>query len=177
MKKLTVIAAITAILGLITFASCNSGDGVTLKSRADSLRVARAYFNKYPDENSLKIKYQSADSIVAKGVRPITWGEVERYKANYDKRPLIFNPDGKALNGFLIDSTGYSLIVRNKNIKGLYLRLGKKDDEVFTIMLLGTDITGAVIRDSGYVNQGTYSASGNFDNVLPCPTNCPPNFH
>lgn len=170
------MAGITAIFGLITFASCNSGDGVSIKSRADSLRFARTYFNKYPEENSLKIKYRSADSIVAKGVRPITWGEVERYKVSYDKHPLIFSPDGTTLNGFLIDSTGYSLIVRNKNIKGLYLRLGKKDDEAYTIMLLGTDISGAVIRDSGYVNQGTYSISGDFDNVLPCPTNCPPNF-
>jgi hypothetical protein len=176
MKILTALAGVCAISLLVTFVSCTSGDGVILKSRADSLRFARGYFDKYPEENSLKIKYRSADSVVAKGVHPITWLEVEKYKKSYDKHPLIFSSDGKALNGFLIDSTGYALILGNKNIKGLYLRLGKKDDGAFTIMLLGTDAKGAVIRDTTYTNQGTYDTNGDFDNVLPCPTNCPPNF-
>lgn len=164
-KMFTLLLVVIAI-------SCNSGPNTVFKSKSDSLSFAKAFFDRYPDENSVRVKYRSADSVIAKGVQPISWKVVEQYQQSYDKHPLIYGLDGLPLQGYLIDSAGYSMITQNRNIKGLYLRFGKKADSAVTIMILGTDIRGNIIRDTilSYPESGN---SGDFDNIGPCPTVCP----
>lgn len=172
-KTLLAIAAITVLL---TYTSCVSGSGGGFKSHEDSMRFAKAYYDKYPEENSVKIKYNSADSIAAKGFGPITWEQVLAYKARYDKKPVIYSPTGVALDGFVIDTAGYNMILANKDIKGLYLRLGIKDDGAYTLMTLGTDSSGRVMKLSGKSINGVTNGNSNFDNIAICPTYCPNGF-
>lgn len=172
MKMFTTLTAVAGLCILLTYSSCTSGGG-GFTTKEDSLRFAKAYFKKYPDENSVTTKLQSADSIVARGFGPISWDQVLDYKKNYDKNPIIYGPDGVALHGFTIDSTGYRLIQRSRQIRGLYLRFGRKVDGVFTIMVLGMDSKGNVIKDSSLLEGDENS---DFDNVPKCPMDCPENF-
>jgi hypothetical protein len=169
MKTLKVLTAIAAICVAFTYTSCTSGRGSAFKTHEDSLAFAKNYFNKYPDENSVVTRFSSDDTTIMKGIQPITWATVTKYSGKYDVKPLIYNSAGEALKGYMVDSTGFSMILANKEIKGVYLRLGRKDDGAVTIMLLGLDGKNHLIKDS----TGGYNGDVNFDNTLACPKICP----
>ncbi|MCP9752558.1 hypothetical protein [Ferruginibacter sp. HRS2-29] len=171
MKTLKMLTAIAAIAVLFTYTSCTTGGGGGFTSKEDSMKFAQAYFDKYPEENSVKVKY--GDTLPMKSLQPITWVEETRYSKSYDKKPLIYSPTGVALQGFFVDSSGFAQVLANKAIKGLYLRFGKKDDGSFTIMLLGTDGNNKLIKDS--VKGGGYGGDipSNYDNTPSCPNHCP----
>lgn len=175
MRKLF-IAALLCFGVLYLLPSCQQ-PGASFQTKEDSLKFAKAYFDLYPNDNSVVTKWNS-DSGSSSAVQPINWDEVLRYKEQYDKHPLIYNIKGEALKGFLVDANGYSQIKGNNDIKGLYLRLARKDDGAFTIMLLGTDETGRVIGENkAQMRSAEDSAKdSDFDNVDPCPASCPPNF-
>jgi hypothetical protein len=171
MKTLKVLTAMAAITMLFTYTSCTTGGGTGFTSKEDSMKFAQAYFDKYPEENSVKVKY--GDTVPMRSLQPITWAQETKYSLSYDKKPLIYSPTGVPLQGFFVDTTGYAMIQANKAIKGLYLRFGKKDDGSFTIMLLGTDSNNKLIKDS--VKTGGYGGGipSNFDNTPSCPNFCP----
>jgi hypothetical protein len=168
MNTLKVLAAIAALCVLFTYTSCTGG-GTVFRTHQDSMAFAKTYFDKYPEENSVKTVFNSVDSIAMKGIIPISWQTATKYSESYDQKPLIYNPAGDPLKGYFVDSAGFSLIQANPQIKGLYLRFGRKTDGAFTIMLLGTDSKNYLIKDS------KTNGDANFDNTLPCPKECPPN--
>ncbi len=173
MKMIKALAVFAGLCILLTYTSCTSG-GSGFTTKQDSLNFAKAYFNKYPDENSVIAKYNSDDSVVAKGFGPISWTTVKAYEQAYDKNPLIFSLDGKPLKGYIIDTAGYSMLKANKAIKGIYMRLGKKADGAITIMILGLDASGEILKDSAEKMPGE-NPPGTYDNTDPCPKNCPAN--
>lgn len=173
MKLLTAFAATLLLCFALTQTSCSNGNDVVFKTKDDSLKFAKAYYQKYPGENSVTTQYRS-DSAGATGFGPILWKDVLNYEAAYDKQPIIYNPAGVALQGFAIDTTGYSMIQKNPIIKGLYLRFGRKYDGSFTIMVLGTNAKGYIMTDN-IAKDSTLGdgAPSNFDNIPPCPQICP----
>lgn len=176
LRKITLLCVII-LAGLLFITGCNQ-PGSNFTTKEDSLNFAKAYFDQYPEENSVKTKLKS-DTGSATAVQPISWEEVLRYRDQYDKQPLIYNLKGEALKGFAVDANGYNQIKMNNNIRGLYLRLARKDDGTFTIMLLGTDDKGNVIGDNTQTQLKSATDSSkdsDFDYVDPCPANCPPNF-
>lgn len=177
MKRIFAIAGAVCITGLVFTTGCQQ-PGKAFTTKEDSLNFAKAYFNQYPEENSVKTKLKS-DSGSASAVQPLNWAEVLRYRDQYDKQPLIYNIKGDALKGFSVDANGYNQIKSNSFIKGLYLRLGRKDDGTFTIMLLGTDGNGKVLGENQQTQRKALKDSTeqtDYDNVEPCPANCPENF-
>ena len=177
MKRLLSFFAVVGLTCLLFITSCKQPVS-TFESKEDSLSFAKTYFDKYPEDNSVKTKLKS-DTGSANAVQPINWEEVLRYREQYDKHPLIYNLKGEALKGFSVDANGYSLIKGNNSIMGLYLRLARKDDGSFTIMLLGTDEKGNVIGENQQMQMRSAKDStinSDFDYVDPCPDGCPPNF-
>ena len=173
MRLLTALAGILLLCFMLTYTSCTNGAGTTFRTKEDSLAFAKTYFEKYPGENSVRVKYGNEDTLM-KGIKPITWATVKTYQSNYDKNPFILSPTGVPLNGFTVDSTGYAKLLNSKKIKGLYLRFGVKVDGAFTIMILGTDAKGNVMKDTINIKGGVGDGTGtNYDDTPPCPTACP----
>ena len=177
MKQLFALLSVIGFSGLLFISSCKQQDS-GFSSKSDSLSFAKAYFDQYPEENNVKTQLKS-DSGSASAVQPINWEEVLRFRAQYDKQPLIYNLKGAALKGFSVDANGFRQIRNNENILGLYLRFARRDDGSFTIMLLGTDEKGNVIEGNQQTQMKSAKDStmdSDFDNVDPCPEGCPPNF-
>ena len=154
--------------------SCtNRSTSAAFNSKEDSLKFARAVYVRYATEvrqDKLDTSWMPGDV----GVHPISWDTVQAYQAFYDKEPQIFNPQNQPYKGFGIDANGYAWIVKNKAIKGLYLRLGRKGDGSYTIMLLGTDSSGNILQKKNLGTAvGTDGEPSNFDNVAACPSLCP----
>ena len=170
MRPLTALAGIFLLCLIFTYTSCTNGSGTIFRTKEDSLAFAKNYFEKYPGENNVRVKYGGDTTM--KGLTPISWPTVKAYQSNYDKNPFILSPAGVPLNGFNIDSAGYTKLLNSKNIKGLYLRFGVKSNGAFTILILGTDAKGNVMKDTirGGVGDGTGT---NYDETPPCPVNCP----
>lgn len=177
MKILPSLLTLALLCALITYTSCVNQTS-EFRTKEDSLKFAKSIFAKYPDENSVITPYRYEDTSMKKVFKPISWEEVETYKKLYDRKPIIYGPDGVAMKGYFIDSTGYSMIKSNPIIKGLYLRLGRKPDGLFTIMVLGTDRKGNVVRDmmGKEMLPKQPKDSTNFDNTPPCPNDCPLDF-
>ncbi len=175
-NSLLKVLALVLFVGALT-ASCDSGkNGPTLTNKNDSLTFARNVMKAYGGEAILSDQQQDrpagARTMGKDSMQPISWATYLKYKNYYDKNPLIFNPDNKAYKGYTIDAAGYARLMSNPAIKGLYLRLGRKDDGSYTIMILGTDGSGQVLNSSDSLELGG-NGDTNFDNVIPCPTNCP----
>ena len=177
MKQLFALLSVIGFSGLLFISSCKQS-GSTFNNKVDSLSFAKAYFDKYPEENKVKTKLKS-DTGSATAVQPINWEEVLRFRTQYDKSPLIYNLKEEALKGFSVDANGFAQLRNNAKIMGLYLRLARRDDGSFTIMILGTDEKGNVLE----ANQQTHMKSAkdsteysDFDNLEPCPADCPENF-
>jgi hypothetical protein len=158
--------------------SCNNGkSGNQFNSKEDSLSFAKDVMQKYGKEGSLLLPEQDtplkARPLLGKGMEPISWETVVKFKDYYDKDPQLFNLDKQPYKGFSIDTAGYTMLMSNTHIKGLYLRLGRKDDGAYTIMILGTDANGQVLQTKNSLLKTTGDENSNFDQVIPCPTNCP----
>ncbi len=172
---LKVLASLLVVA--FAMAGCNSGDSSqAFRSKNDSLQFARTVMQQYGRESVLLTQEQdSAPRASVMGVdsmQPITWKTYLKYKDYYDKNPLIFNPNKQAYKGYTIDAVGYARLLNNAAIKGLYLRLGRRDDGSYTIMILGTDANGQVLSSSDSLSTEG-DGDSNFDNILACPTNCP----
>lgn len=177
MKYSISFLGMVAITGLIFISSCKQ-QGSAFNNREDSLKFAKAYFDQYPEDNSVKTLLKS-DSGSSSAVQPLNWEEVLRFREQYDKHPLIYNLKGEALKGFMVEAIGYDKIKMNNNIKGLYLRFARRDNGAFSIMLLGTDEKGNVIGENQRAQKKSAKDSAedsDFDNLEPCPIDCPPNF-
>ncbi|HSN60606.1 MAG TPA: hypothetical protein VLR49_06710 [Ferruginibacter sp.] len=174
------LAAAFLFSGIFLF-SCNTGNsGKQLNNKEDSLNFAREIIQKYGTNGALLSPEQDtpvkARTLTGKGVEPITWDTVMSYQDYYDKDPLLFSPEKKAYKGFSVDPRGYSMITGNSNIKGLYLRLGRKADGAYTIMILGTDSLGNILQKNNVQSKSLDGdAYSNFDNTTPCPDICPEN--
>ncbi len=158
----------------VSFTACNGDGGKQFSTKEDSLSFARSVMEKYPAtlttlQDSTPAK---AQPFSANGMQPISWDTVVSYRTYYDKYPLIFNPQKQPYKGFSIDATGYTNLLSNPAIKGLYLRLGRKGDGSYTIMVLGADSAGNILQTDAAL-PATSEAISNFDNVAPCPDVCP----
>jgi hypothetical protein len=174
--RVTVFCVITGLL----IGGCNSGSSSpTLNNKQDSLSFARDIIKLYEAEQPGRILSQQQDSIVQStisvtgGMQPIGWDTFEKYKKYYDENPLLFNPLKQAYKGFMVDTAGYNMLMGNTEIKGLYLRLGRKEDGAYTIMILGTNASGQVIQTSGAMINTSATDPSNFDHLNPCPQDCP----
>lgn len=177
MSRTINLLCVVVLTGLIFFTSCKQ-PGSSFINKEDSLSFAKAYYDLYPEENSVKTLLKP-DSGSISAVQPISWEQVIRFRDQYDKHPLIYNLKGEALKGFSVDANGYNQIKSNDAINGLYLRLARKDNGAFTIMLLGLDENGKVIGEGQQIQMRAAKDSthdSDFDNIDPCPANCPPNF-
>jgi len=176
-KNLCKVLALLLFVGYLT-SGCDAGNtGQNLNNKEDSLKFARSVMQQYGRESLLLSQEQ--DSLPRSGemgmdsMQPITWKTYLKYRDYYDRNPLIFNPDKTAYKGYTIDAAGYARLMNNTAIKGLYLRLGRKDDGSYTIMILGTDASGEVLQTSDSLSTKGDGSPSNFDNILPCPTHCP----
>lgn len=173
---LKVLALLFVVVSLSI--GCDSRkNGPALSSKNDSLAFARNVMKAYGTENVLSGQEQERPAgarIMDKdSMQPISWATYLKYRDFYDKNPLIFNPDNKPYKGYTIDAAGYAKLMANPAIKGLYLRLGRRDDGSYTIMILGTDASGQVLNSSDSLDLGDGGGDTNFDNILPCPAHCP----
>lgn len=157
----------------VSFNACNGDGAKQFSTKEDSLSFARSVMEKYP----VGLKSMQ-DSTPAKalpfsqtGLQPISWDTVVSYRNYYDKNPLLFNPLKQPYKGFSIDAAGYTNLLSNSAIKGLYLRLGRKGDGAYTIMVLGTDNAGNILQTDAAL-PATSQAISNFDNLNPCPDIC-----
>lgn len=172
---LKVLASLLFIAWVLS--GCDSGNTTqNFNNKEDSLQFARSVMQQYG--RSSVLLSQEKDSAPRSRVmgmdsmQPITWKTYLKYRDHYDQNPLIFNPDKTAYKGYTIDAAGYARLMNNPSIKGLYLRLGRKDDGSYTIMILGTDAEGQVLNTSDSLSTKG-GGDSNFDNILPCPVNCP----
>ncbi len=175
-KNLCIVLASLLFVAYLT-SGCDAGKTTqNLNNKEDSLQFARSVLQKYGSENILLSQEQdSAPSSRVMGMdsmQPITWATYLKYRDYYDQNPLLFNPDKKAYKGYTIDAAGYAKLIGNPAIKGVYLRLGRKEDGSYTIMILGTDASGQILTTSDMLSTEG-DGDTNFDNILPCPTNCP----
>ena len=163
--------------------SCDGNSSQQFSTKEDSVRFAQAVLEKYPGE-PMGAPLQQDTTGPAKGrtfqagpsgaVQPIDWATVLQYQSEYDKNPQIKSPKGVFYQGFSVDSAAYQAIIKTASIKGLYLRLGKKPDGSYTIMVLGLDASGNVMGgNKSNKADGGPNDDTNWDNTVPCPENCP----
>ncbi len=154
--------------------SCTNQSTSTFNSKEDSVKFARAVYQLYTTDVT-QASIDTAWLPGEKGVHPITWDTVQSYQDSYDKQPGLFDLNKQPYKGFSVDPNGYDWITKNKAIQGLYLRLGRKGDGSYTIMLLGTDSLGKIIQKKALrsATGSTASDPSNFDNTAPCPEQCP----
>lgn len=159
---------------VVSFTACNGDGAKQFSTKEDSVSFARSVLEKYPGGiTSMQDTTPSiAQPFSEKGMQPISWDTVVSYRNYYDKSPLLFNPLKQPYKGFSIDAAGYTNLLSNPAIKGLYLRLGRKGDGSYTIMVLGTDSEGNILQ-TGAALPATSQAISNFDNTIPCPDLCP----
>lgn len=157
--------------------SCAGNSGKQFTTKQDSLSFAQAVMEKYPGQRPAPVSASLQDTAVPQPyvMQPITWETVKKYQSNYDSDPQLKTPTGLYYKGFSIDTAGYSTLIRTPAIKSLYLRLGRRDDGSYTVMILGMDAKGNIIHTitgpgTGYEGD----EPTNFDNLPPCPANCPP---
>ena len=172
-KKTLYATAIAAVCTLLI--SCDGNDSKTFATKTDSVAFARAVMEQYPDAGSGRIADTSFAPVALQGsdsgFSPISWETVEDYSKRYDAAPGLKAPEGYFYQGFSVDTAGYNLLLRSPLIKGIYLRLGQKPDASYTIMVLGLDRNGKIINSGSGLRSPKDST--NFDNVGPCPSDCP----
>lgn len=180
MLKLSFRITIFCIATGLLIGACNTGSSSpTLNNKQDSLSFARDIIKLYEAKQAGPSVSQQEDTLlqsagpVTDGMQPIGWDTFEKYKKYYDDNPLLFNPQKQAYKGFVIDTAGYKMLMANAEIKGLYLRLGRKEDGAYTIMILGTNASGQVIQTSGALINTSSTDPSNFDQLKSCPVDCP----
>ena len=181
MRKLLSVPLLgmSVLCSLLT--GCDSNSSQQFATKQDSLLFAKSVLQKYPGEEMGATLQQDTTGPArgrsfrqggpGEGVQPISWETVLLYQSNYDKDPQIKAPAGYFYQGFTVDSAAYQRIIKTSSIKGLYLRLGKKEDNSYTIMILGLDANGNVMN--GKEANRKPGDSTNYDHTDPCPENCP----
>lgn len=172
LKKSVRAALFFAMLAFV--ASCNSGDSKTFSNKTDSLAFAQAVMDQYPEARSTRMVSDTSTPASSKpgdSFSPISWQTVEDFSKRYDESPGLKSPQGFYYQGYSIDTAGYNRLMKTTSIKGLYLRLGKKPDGDYTIMILGTDANGKIINTEA--TAASPRDTTNFDNIPPCPDLCP----
>ena len=170
MQKNTLFAMLFVAV-CILFIACGGNEGKTFSNKTDSMAFAKAVIEQY--ENEPRAGRVLADTLEnGDGFSPISWEQVEDYSKRYDANACLKSADGVIYQGFCIDTAGYNRLLRTKEIKGLYLRLGTKPNGANTIMILGTDQNGKIITTGGSAAVAPKDST-NFDNLNGCPTNCP----
>lgn len=165
-------------------AGCDGNTGSQFSTKQDSLSFAQAVMEKYPGlqagsapEKLVQDTTPPAGgrSFQNVGMEPITSATIEKLSGNYDKAHPLKDPKGFYYQGFSIDPAGYAQLLKTPSIQGLYLRLGKRDDGSYTIMVLGTDKNGKLINPptAGVAARDTLTDFTNFDALPPCPQDCP----
>ena len=158
--------------------SCNGTSSTQFSTKQDSLSFAKAVFLKYPGQGNSVLSdtvppVRSGTSRDTTGMQPISWETVKLYSDYYDKDPQLKAPQGYYYQGFTVDTAGYSTLFKTTAIKGLYLRLGRKPDGAYTVMILGLDANGKRIS-AGEINRVEGDpAIPDFDQLKPCPEYCP----
>lgn len=175
-NKFALLQAIL-LIAIVTMNACQTKQGnQVFNTKEDSVQFAKIVIEKYPNE-FLELGDTSILPTKHYGVQPIPWDTVVAYKDYYDKDPKLFNLRNEAYKGFNIDPAGYARIMKNPNIKGIYLRLGRRTTGEYTIMLLGTDINGKIISQEEIpgpqTNLNSPKDTTDYDHLDPCPTNCP----
>lgn len=165
---------VIALLIVAGFSRCsNPASGTIFQTKEDSINFARAVYQLYRQD----VTNSAPDTSLlpgTDGVHPITWDTVQAYQEFYDKDPRLFNLKNEPYKGFSIDANGYAWIKKNTAIQGLYLRLGRKGDGSYTIMLLGTDSSGNILQKKSLRTAADANGDpSNFDNTIPCPDDCP----
>lgn len=173
-------SALIISMGMILAVGCNETSSSKMQTQSDSLEFARKIIEMYPDSTVATAPLTARTSRAPLGDTSIDlsgflpWDSVIKFKDNYDKDPFVIPGVTKGYFGFMVSKETYRAMLDNTNIEGLYLRFGRKSDGNYTIMLLGTNAAGNLIEFS---NEQAAGAHGNFDNTLPCPSNCPGNFN
>lgn len=187
MQKSIFFSLAAASLMLLMLSCKNQQASNPFPTKADSIQFAKMVIKTYPDWRGEQLPGPDSPGSMqpGKGILPISWDTVKSYQANYDADPKLYNPAKVAYKGFRIDPAGYAVIIGNEKIQGLYLRLGKKNNGEYTIMVLGTDSTGNLVngastttakmmQDSSGDGNGAEDDT-NYDHLDPCPQNCPDN--
>lgn len=176
-KHLCKVLAVLFAVASVTSGCDSRKTTESLNNKNDSLKFARSVMKAYGTESVLAEQEQEppqkAGMMAGDSMRPISWETYVQYRDYYDKNPVLMNPDSKPYKGYTIDASGYNKLLNNPAIKGLYLRLGRKEDGSYTIMILGTDAGGQVLTTSDTLVTGSGNGDSNFDNLNPCPLNCP----
>lgn len=172
MQKIALNVAILIAISSFLM-SCGGNSEKTLSTKSDSLAFAKAVMEQYKEEPRLagRMVADTTDNNT-EGFSPITWDQVQDYSKRYDTNPCLKSADGVIYQGFSIDTAGYNRLLRTREIKGLYMRLGTKPNGDNTIMILGTDQNGKIIN-TGTTTAAAPKDSTNFDQVVPCPSGCP----
>ena len=153
--------------------ACTEQKNTSFKSKEDSIRFARTVLANYPEVLLDTSRPSLAPQAPGQGVSPISNQLMREYFRLYDADPKLFTPSGLAYKGFGIDTAGWTTIKNNPKIFGLFMRLGRKPDSSFTIVLQGLDAKGHIINN-GMTGAGTQDDNPtNFDNSTACPEKCP----
>jgi hypothetical protein len=151
--------------------ACTEQGSTTFKSKEDSIRFARSVLANYPDALSDTSRPSVAPQGPGQGVAPINNQLMRAYFRLYDADPKLFTPGGQPYQGFGIDTAGWKSIKNNPKIFGLFMRLGRKPDSSYTIVLQGLDARGRIINNG--LKDGAPKDTTNYDQVLDCPNSCP----
>ncbi|MES2894022.1 MAG: hypothetical protein V4725_18525 [Bacteroidota bacterium] len=161
------------LLGACVISCTQQSSTNNFTSKEDSVKFARAVYNLYAEDVE-QVEIDTSRGPGKKGVHPIPWDTVKAYQDYYDRDPKLFTSNNQPYKGFSIDANGYKWITKNKAIEAIYLRLGRKGDGSYTVMMLGTDSSGRILHTKTVeTSDPTKADPTNFDNAVPCPTDCP----
>jgi hypothetical protein len=155
--------------------SCNNNKASqTFATKEEALHYADSIYASYPKVTRPAMANFSefaADSVGFTKMTEIDWDTVIKYRDNYDKTPLLYRlRDGKPYRGFRVDVDALNLIRKIGRYKQLYIRLGKKDNQEYTFMVLPLDEKGNLIQ--GMRRPKGTGPNDNYDHLDPCPDNC-----
>jgi hypothetical protein len=102
----------------------------------------------------------------------ISFSTVMSYRDAYNQHPIMRDPQTNLIvKGFTIDAKGVQIIRDSLRYRQIYIRLGRKPNGHYTMMLLPLDANGNLVQNG--TNPGV---GANYDNLEPCPDECPKNF-
>jgi hypothetical protein len=179
-KYLGTHVSLLAVL-IIMFASCCNNDKQSSGSKEapiDSLKIVKAYLKKHPQP--MVVSFDSVHSVASKDMEPIDWEkDVTRYAGNYDEYPAMIKANDTPMRGWRIYENDLDLIRKKVNYRQLYLRLGRRGDGSYTLMILPLKGDGSVLYRRGKNPKRrpmTDPPDNNYDHLDPCPDQCPSDF-
>lgn len=123
--------------------------------------------------NSIVLQFGDPSKKNLTVMEPISPKQVGDWARAWDDEAPIKDNYGKIVKGWRIDKDALQLI-KDKGYEEIYLRLGKKGNKLYTVMVLGMK-GGGVMQPPSDIQKA--DDSDNFDHLDPCPvTGCPNNF-